>query len=205
MVHSLCMAHAWSIRSAGGGGSLAGSGEKPDTRPRPDPGFEREANLGPEPTQAIRRLRLLIPGVRVWDGYSCVNPVRYLVILLLAGTLSSCDRPVNPDALTVTLEPTEEPEAFYREGLGRRTTTDAPGLWAVVSQLPRAESAVIRNARSGAEVTVALFAARRSVGGSDIEISAEAADALGIGEEPASVSVTAVRVEPNLVVPKDVF
>jgi hypothetical protein len=64
---------------------------------------------------------------------------------------------------------------------------------------------VVRNLRTEAEVTVALFAARRSVDVTDVELSTEAADALGIGEEPVAVSVTAVRTEPNLIGPKDVF
>jgi len=132
--------------------------------------------------------------------------VRYLIAPLLALSISGCGGQGSPDALTVVFEDTEEPGAFFREGLGRRTAnTDAGGLWAVVRELPRAESAVVRNLRTGAEVTVALFAARRSVDVTDVELSTEAADALGIGEEPVAVSVTAVRTEPNLIVPKDVF
>jgi hypothetical protein len=151
-------------------------------------------------------LRNLTRPANASDGFPFVNPVVYLVILLLLGLLSACDRPGNPDALTVVLEETEEPGAFYREGLARRTaSTDAPGLWAVVGNLPRPESATIRNPRTGAETTVALFAARRPVAATDIELSAQAADALGIGAEPVAVTVTAVRVEPNLIVPKDVF
>jgi hypothetical protein len=125
---------------------------------------------------------------------------------LLAVSISGCSGPGSPDALTVVFKDTEEPEAFFREGLGRRTAnTEAAGLWAVVRDLPRAESAVVRNVRTKAEVSVALFAAGRSVDATDVELSTEAGDALGIGEEPEAVTVTAVRTEPNLIVPKDVF
>lgn len=132
--------------------------------------------------------------------------VRYLIIPLLAVLLSGCGGRGNPDALTVVLENTEEPDAFYREGLGRRTaSTDSPGLWAVVRNLPRPETAIIRNSRTRREVTVALFATRRPGDEADVELSVEAADALGIGDEPVAITVTAVRTEPNLIVPEDVF
>jgi hypothetical protein len=49
-------------------------------------------------------------------------------------------------------------------------------------------------------VTVALFGGR-PVGGAVVELSAEAADALGLGEAPVRVRVTAVRDEPRVAPP----
>jgi hypothetical protein len=73
----------------------------------------------------------------------------------------------------------------------------------VVAGLPRPERATVENLETGAETSVALFAG----GGNpaDIRLSAEAADALGIGDRPVRVRVTALRREPQLAVPDDGF
>ena len=68
----------------------------------------------------------------------------------------------------------------------------AEGLWAAVAGLPRPERARIVNVDTGAEVVVALFAARRG-SGAEIRLSNQAADALGIGDRPTPVHITALR------------
>lgn len=98
--------------------------------------------------------------------------------------------------ISLSFEAVEAPDVFSLEGPGRRTGPDgAEGLWAVVAGLRRPESAVVRNLDNGQEVTVALFAGRPG-GGAAVVLSAEAADALGIGAAPVAVRVTAIRKEP---------
>lgn len=100
----------------------------------------------------------------------------------------------------LSFEETAAPEVFTREGPALRDGPDgAPGLWAVVADLPRPERAVLEHVATGASVTVALFTAGSREAGPAIRISGEAADALGIGartDEP--VRVTALRREPRL-------
>jgi hypothetical protein len=103
-------------------------------------------------------------------------------------------------AFTLTFEASAAPEVFDREGPARRSVGDTEGSWAVVQGLRRPESAVVRNLATGAEVTVALFAGRPA-GGAAAELSAAAADALGISETPVRVRVTAVRDEPRVELP----
>ena len=62
--------------------------------------------------------------------------------------------------------------------------------------LPRPERGLVVNPASGAKVVVALFAAGRGAAG--IRLSNEAADALGIGDRPAPVRITALRREPKI-------
>jgi len=118
--------------------------------------------------------------------------------LALVALLAACGRPSAPapgDGLRISFEDREEPAAFAREGLAVRDRPDgAEGLWAAVRGLPRPERAEVLNPASGATVVVALFAA----GGSapDIRISNAAADALGIGDTPVPVRITALRSEP---------
>jgi hypothetical protein len=100
----------------------------------------------------------------------------------------------------VSFAPRELPEVFEREGLGRRSSADTPGFWAVVAGLRRPESGVVQNPATGAEVRVALFIGRPPAG-TVAEISAEAAAALGIGTEPVAVRVVAVRDEPQVLAP----
>jgi hypothetical protein len=133
--------------------------------------------------------------------------------LVLAALLAACGRPdgSGPPGGTVAgmqlrFEDARQPAAFSRDGLGRREAEGSPaGLWAVVAGLPRPERALVVNLRTGAEVIVALFAARREVSADDIALSPEAAEALGIAEAPVPVRVTALRREPRLVAPEDAF
>jgi hypothetical protein len=121
-----------------------------------------------------------------------------LLALAACGSGEPADR-AQP-AFTLTFEASAAPEVFDREGPARRSVRDTEGYWAVVQGLRRPESAVVRNLATGAEVTVALFAGRPA-GGAAAELSVGAADALGIGEAPVQVRVTAVRDEPRVELP----
>lgn len=121
-----------------------------------------------------------------------------LLALAACGAGEPADR-AHP-AFTLTIEASAAPEVFEREGPARRSARDTGGYWAVVQGLRRPESAVVSNLATGAEVTVALFAGRPA-GGAAAELSAEAADALGIGEAPVQVRVTAVRDVPRVELP----
>ncbi len=213
-VHAPCMLGAWFVHVAcsakshplAASAALSGPAKSPTLAPSFNRRSRGTATLSQSLSPPSGPRRILIRPANDKAGFSEVIPVRYLIIPLLAALLSGCDRPGRPDGLTVVFEDIEEPAAFYREGLGRRTAnTDSPGLWAVVQDLPRPETAIIRNPRTKNQITVPLFAARRSGDEADVELSVEAADALGIGEEPVAITVTAVRTEPNLIVPEDVF
>lgn len=125
--------------------------------------------------------------------------------LALAAALAGCtpaqngaERPVE-DAVRFVVEPQTQPGAFDRRGFGRAVAGGAEGLWAVVADLPRAESAVVSNLETGAEVVLALFRGPPGQGREDIWLSAAAAEALGIDGRPRPVRVTALRREPRLV------
>jgi hypothetical protein len=127
-----------------------------------------------------------------------------LALVVLAACGPGADRGDGGGGLRLSFEDRREPGAFQREGVGRRDRPDgAAGLWAVVAGLPRPERATVENLETGAETSVALFAG----GGNpaDIRLSAEAADALGIGDRPVRIRVTALRREPQLAVPDDGF
>jgi hypothetical protein len=117
-----------------------------------------------------------------------------LTVLLTACGLSSAPEG-NPGTLQISFEERAEPGVFEREGPAVRDAPDgAAGLWAAVPGLPRPERARIINLETRAEVTVALFAA----GNGPIRLSNEAADALGIGDRPVAVRVTALRRLPQI-------
>jgi hypothetical protein len=106
--------------------------------------------------------------------------------------------------LRLSFEDREEPGVFRREGVGRRDPAgEAEGLWAVVPGLPRPERALVENLANGDRTVVALFAGRGDP--ADVRLSDEAAEALGIGDRPARVRVTALRAEPQIVAPRDGF
>ena len=90
------------------------------------------------------------------------------------------------------------PDVFSREGPAIR---DGPkgsaGLWAAVVGLTRPERGLVENTDTGAKVVVALFAAREGAEPA-IRLSNEAADAIGIGDAPAAVRITALRREPQI-------
>lgn len=127
-----------------------------------------------------------------------------LVLVALAagcGLLPGGD--ASGDGLRLSFEDVAEPAAFSREGEGRRDPGDAAGLWAVVADLPRPERALVVNLATGAEATVSLF--RGGGAPSDIRLSGEAADALGIGNRPVPVRVTALRREASIAPPRGGF
>ena len=127
-----------------------------------------------------------------------------LGLTLLAG-LAACGRlgggPGVPDAdkpLRLRFEDRPEPGIFEREGPAvRDKPKGSPGLWAAVVGLPRAEHGRVVNTASGAKVDVALFVAPAGAS-PDIRLSNEAADVLGIGDDPAAVSVTVLRKQPEI-------
>jgi hypothetical protein len=107
-------------------------------------------------------------------------------------------------ALSLSFEDRAEPGVFSAEGAGRRDAPEgAGGLWAVVEGLGRPERGRVENLATGAAVTVALFAGGSANG--EIRLSGEAADALGIADEPVRVRVTALRREPLLTPDHDAF
>jgi hypothetical protein len=121
-----------------------------------------------------------------------------MLMLAACGGDEPADRP--QPAFIVVFEPSAAPGVFEREGPGRRSARETGGYWAVVAGLRRPESASVRNLATGAEVIVALFAGRPA-GGAAAELSAAAADALGIEDAPARVRVTAIRNEPRVELP----
>lgn len=136
------------------------------------------------------------------------RPGAFAGALALALFVAACGggRNVRPDAaLDLSFEDRETPDAFSRDGVGRRAGTDAGGLWAAVAGLPRPERALLQNTETGASVEVALFRARAGTPAQDIQLSAAAADALGIGDAPAPVRVVALRREPSLAADADRF
>ncbi len=114
----------------------------------------------------------------------------------LALLLAACgDREAGDGAMQLSFEDRTEPGAFETSGDAVRDGGGADGLWASVPGLPRPERALVRNLDSGAEVTVALF---RGSGRGGIRLSGPAAEALGIGDRPVPVRVTAVRSVPEV-------
>ncbi len=120
-------------------------------------------------------------------------------VLLLVALLGACARPgAAPDAerpLRLSFEEAPAPDAFSLEAPAVRDRADgAAGLWAVVPGLTRPERARIVNLDTGDETVVALFAGRPG----PVRLSNEAADALGIDGDRASVRVTALRSRATL-------
>lgn len=105
----------------------------------------------------------------------------------------AADRPVR-----LRFEDRPEPDVFSREG---PATRDGPngsaGLWASVVGLKRPERGLVENTDTGAKVVVALFVAREGAEPA-IRLSGEAAEAIGIGNAPAAVRITALRREPQI-------
>jgi hypothetical protein len=122
-----------------------------------------------------------------------------LTVLVVACTPSDRAPQDRNEALELRFEETARPDIFRFEGPAERAgASDTRGLWVAVPGLPRPERGEVLNPVTGASVTVALFSRE----GSDLLLSAEVADALGIATDAqALVSVTALRQEPRLSVP----
>jgi hypothetical protein len=122
-----------------------------------------------------------------------IGALALLIGLAACGASGAPER--SPGALQISFEDRPEPGVFHREGPAVRDAPDGPaGLWAAVPGLPRPERARVVNLETGAEVTVALFAAGRG----PIRLSHEAADALGVADRPVAVRITALRRLPQI-------
>ncbi|MFO1210303.1 MAG: hypothetical protein U1E40_13955 [Amaricoccus sp.] len=125
---------------------------------------------------------------------------RGILWLAFALALAACGRhggTTDGQGIALRFEDKAEPGVFSGEGPAVRDgPKGAGGLWAAVAGLPRPERGLVVNAGTGAKVVVALFAAGK--GGPAIRLSNEAADALGIGDDPVPVRITALRREPEL-------
>jgi hypothetical protein len=105
--------------------------------------------------------------------------------------------PSGPEELRLSFDDMLAPSIFDLTGPAMADPEAAGGLWAVVPGLSRPERARILRLDGGASVTVALFRGPTARDGA-VRISAAAAEALGMGEEPAQVRITALRREPRL-------
>jgi len=127
-----------------------------------------------------------------------------MIWLALAAALVACGRLGGGEeaaprgALQIRFEDKPDPEAFALVGQAvRDAPKGADGLWAAVAGLPRPERALAVNTGNGRKVVVALFAAPK--GAADrIRLSNAAADALGIGDAPVEVKLTALRREAKI-------
>ena len=100
--------------------------------------------------------------------------------------------------LRIAFEDRPEPDVFNLEGLATRDGPEgSPGLWVTVVGLKRPERGLVVNNETGKKVVVALFTARKGANPA-IRLSNDAAEALGIGDVPATVGITALRREPQL-------
>ncbi len=136
--------------------------------------------------------------------FSCVALAASLALAGCGGGAGDQEESSTTPAFEIRFEAQENPAIFDREGTARRSARDTSGLWAVVSGLSRAESAMVHNRENGRSVRVALFNGRPG-GGTVAELSPQAAEALGIGESPVRVQVTAVRDEPQVQTPRRGF
>lgn len=126
---------------------------------------------------------------------SCGRPVAGL---LLSAALAACgagDAPERRAGTHLSFEDLPAPEVFAFRGPAERDPADGTGgLWATVPGLPRPERGLVVNEATGAEVVVALFRAGRA----GTRLSGDAAEAIGIGDRPITVSITALRKKPRI-------
>jgi hypothetical protein len=132
-----------------------------------------------------------------------------MIWLALAVALVGCARSEDAGAprggLQIRFEDRPEPGVFTLEApAARDAPKGADGLWAAVAGLPRPERALVVNSRNGRKVVVALFAAPKSAA-TPIELSNEAADALGMSDAPEVVKITALRRETKIAPAKGRF
>ena len=122
------------------------------------------------------------------------------LLAMLAACGGSDAPPPDPgdEPVRLSFEDRPEPDVFRLEGPGTRDGPEGTaGLWTAVVGLKHPERGLVVNTRNHRKVVTALFTARA---GTDpaIRLSNEAADALGIGDDPSPVSITALRREPRL-------
>ena len=122
--------------------------------------------------------------------------------MTLLAALAACGRSDNAPAgegthpVRLTFEDRPEPDVFSLDGLAvRDDPKGSAGLWAAVVGLKRPERALVINTGTGRKTVVALFTARAG-SGPTIRLSNEAADAIGVGDSPVQVRITALRREP---------
>ncbi|MBP7242741.1 hypothetical protein [Amaricoccus sp.] len=132
---------------------------------------------------------------------------RLTAVAALAAALAGCAQAPSGDAAPAAQRGPEElrlsfvdmlaPSVFDWTGPAVADADGAAGLWAVVPGLSRPERGRVALAGGAAHVDVALFRGGTGRNGA-IRISAEAAEALGLGDGAARVRVTALRREPRL-------
>jgi hypothetical protein len=127
-----------------------------------------------------------------------------MIWLALAAGLVACGRVAGGadeaprGGLQIRFEDKPEPAVFALEGPAvRDAPKGADGLWAAVAGLPRPERALVVNTGNRRKVVVALFAAPKGAA-IPVRLSNAAADALGIGDAPEDVKITALRREPKV-------
>ena len=133
---------------------------------------------------------------RRWRG--SIGGLALLALLAACGRIGDASDAAADQPVRLRFEDRPEPDVFSREGPAARDgAKGSAGLWASVVGLKRPERGLVENTATGAEVVVALFAAREGAEPA-IRLSNEAADAIGIGDAPAPVRITALRREPQI-------
>jgi hypothetical protein len=135
-----------------------------------------------------------------------LKPCRYVVMLFLAVcSISACGRRPGSmemrhhDGIEIAFADQERPDVFGATGMAVRATDDAEaGYWGIVEGLRRPERAVVRLERADRSVVVSLFSGNTGRTGALIRLSPQAADAIGLLDEPQFVLVVAVRREPHI-------
>lgn len=125
-----------------------------------------------------------------------------IAALSLAVLLPACERlgagseaRDDGDVFSLSFEDRPQPGVFVLQAPAVRDAGDgAAGLWAAVDGLDRPERAEAVNLDTGDVVALALYRASRA--GAAIRLSNEAADALGVGDEPVNIRITALRRKP---------
>ncbi len=129
-----------------------------------------------------------------------------LAVVALA-IMSACSAPSDREGrpssgldFQIAFEERLRPDIIFVTGTARRDPSPgaAAGLWGVLRGLPRAEQAVVENLGTGAKATISLYSGNPG-GGATLRLSPQAADLLGVLEDPVEISVTAIRQEPVLV------
>lgn len=119
-----------------------------------------------------------------------------LLLLSACGRLALGDGPAPEEGdISLRFEEKPAPDVFLIESEARRDKPGgAAGLWAAVQGLRRPERAEAVNLATGRSVDLALYSAGK--GGAAIRLSDEAAEALGIADQPVKVRITALRQQP---------